>query len=74
MHSLNQQIEKKEKVVRQMETQQKRIDHLNQFSKDMMVEAEAEHHAPPGLIAQDRGTSQLWRDSALLKNTMSNKD
>lgn len=58
--------------MRQMETQQRRIDHLNQFSKDM-AEAEAEQ-AAPGLIAQDRGTSQLWRDSALLKNTMSNKD
>ena len=40
VHNLTQKIERKERVVKQMETQQKRLDGLAQFSKDMRSQHE----------------------------------
>ena len=40
----------------------------------MLQDEEQENAAAPGLIAMDRGTSAIWKDAALLRNTMSNKD
>lgn len=52
-----------------METQQKHLDQLG-----MLQDEDNQEKAAPGLISQDRGTSAIWKDAALLKNTMSNKD
>ena len=52
-----------------METQQKHLDQLTHLQEE-----DYQEKAAPGLIAQDRGTSAIWKGAALLKNTMSNKD
>lgn len=74
INDLNSQIERKERFMKKMETQQKQFDKLAQFSKEMQAEEEHKISAPPGMLAQDEGTFAIWSNATLLKNTMSNKD